>query len=309
MQDTATLQQPAYDVSLMGVVKGALDSFGIRRTSAEAFTLSGHAFVINVHGELCPSGPYCWNYAGFFELLANLGLAAEELGTALPSDAAEQKAQLEARVCAAFDDGAVCSLLHLDNQLLLGHDGSGFSMAQPWGAEVPTTPARLSFGSWQEYVDGPPLTFFRFTPCGGAGSSSKAVFAALAFAVDVWRRPRRFAMEGYGMGPDGYANWLAGIDAGFAGEHGNWWNGVVWAECREHAGDYFQALAAAEFPGPIDQEEARQLAIGYRSAAKLLYRASDKGAAAGDKRGFVEQAWRLEEDCVARIEKLLASAS
>lgn len=308
MQATsAILQQPPYDTSLMGVVKGALDYFGIRQTPAEAFALSGHAFVINVHEELCPSSPYCWNYAGFFELLANLGLAVEELGTALPSAAADEKAQLEARVCAALDEDAVCSLLHLDNQLLLEYDDNGLSMTQPWGGEVASTPARLSFGSWRECAEGPPMTFFKFSR-GTPASSSKQVFAALAFAVDVWRQPRRFAMEGYGMGPDAYANWLAAIDGGFSGQHGNWWNGVVWAECRERAGDYFQALAAADFPGPIDQEQARQLAIDYRSAAKLLVRASAKAAAANDKRGFVEQAWNLEEGCVARVEELVDTA-
>ena len=65
----------------MGVAKGALDYYGIARTPGQAFVLSGHAFLMNVHEELCPSGPYLWRYDRFYELLTNLGLAMQNAGT------------------------------------------------------------------------------------------------------------------------------------------------------------------------------------------------------------------------------------
>ena len=40
--------------------------YGISRAPCEAFVLSGHAFLMNVHEELCPSGPYLWRYDRFF---------------------------------------------------------------------------------------------------------------------------------------------------------------------------------------------------------------------------------------------------
>ena len=293
---TGNLQQPPYDTSMMGVVKGALDHYGIKRTPGEAFALSGHAFVINVHEELCPSGPYCWDFRPFFALLRNLGLAGEELGSLVPgASSAAEKAQVERRIRDALGEGAVCSLLNLENQLVLGADDNGLTMAQPWGDQVESTPARLSFGSWREYGFGPPVTFFKFTPCELA-SPAKAVYAALDFARRVWRDLP--AQAHYGLGGQAYANWLAAIDAGHGAEHGNWWNGVVWAECRQRAGDYFQDLAAADYPGALDQERARQLAVKYRNIAKLLYRASDKTATQAQKRRFVEEAGDIEADCV-----------
>ena len=54
--DSTSLVQPPYDTGLVGVVKGALDHYGIDTAPAETFVLSGHAFVINIHEELCPSG-------------------------------------------------------------------------------------------------------------------------------------------------------------------------------------------------------------------------------------------------------------
>lgn len=299
---TDELEQPPYDTSMMGVVKGALDHYRIACTPGRAFFLSGHAFVINVHEELCPSGPYCWRCEGLFDLLRNLGLDMEPLGMLMPSADAAAKAELEAKVRAALDDGAVCSLLNLDNQLVLGYDDVGFVMAQPWGEAIDSTPARLSFGTWSECQAGPPVTFFRHRPC--ERPAADPIAAALDFALDVWRQPQRFAEERYGVGAGAYANWIAALDGGHGGEHGNWWNGVVWAECRQRAGDYFQDLAAAEIPVAIDRQQARQLAIAYRDLAKLLYRVSDKTASDADKRGFVEAARELEANCIERIAEL-----
>ena len=90
------------------------------------------------------------------------------------------------------------------------------------------------------------------------------------------------------------------------GEHGNWWNAVVWAECRERAGDYFQGIAASEFPGPIDRQQARHLAVDYRALSRLLYRASDRTASAEQKHQFVSKARDLEGGCVERIAELRA---
>ena len=295
------LIQPPYDTTLVGVVKGALDHYGIDTAAAETFVLSGHAFVINIHRELCPSGPYCWHHDGFHALLPNLGIRMEELATCTPDDDAETRGRLEARVRNAMDRGSVCSVLNLDHQLLIGYDDTGFDLAQPWGeGNVDSTPRRLTFGAWPEFANGPPVTLFEITPC-AQRSRSKAIAESLDFAVDFWRSPDRFAYDDYATGRLAYDYWLAAIDADHGDEHGNWWNGVVWGECRERAGDYFQDLAAAEFAGPVDQRQARELAIDYRALGRLLYRAADKTATPADKRRFVEQARDLEDGCVERI--------
>lgn len=300
----AGLEQPPYDTSLMGVVKGALDHCGLDHTAAEAFVVSGHAFVINIHEELCPSGPYVWNYEPFMRLVRNLGLEMAPLGTLLAATSTpDEKAELEDKVKNAMDQGAVCSLLNLDNQLLLGYDDEGFIAAQPWSG-VDSTPGRMTFGTWKEYTAGPPVTFFQFTE---APPPSKAsVHEALDFALEVWENSERYAEERYGLGAAAYANWLGAIDAGQGNEHGNWWNAVVWAECRERAGDYFQSVAAAEFPGAIDRQCARLLAVDYRALSRLLYRASDKTAPAEQKHLLVTKARDLDSRCVERIADLRA---
>jgi hypothetical protein len=61
------LAMPRYNTTMMGVLKGVLDYFALPTTDAYVFGVSGHAFLINIHNRLCPSGPYCWNSSGMME--------------------------------------------------------------------------------------------------------------------------------------------------------------------------------------------------------------------------------------------------
>ena len=303
------LTQPPSDTSLLGVVQGALAHYRLDATCHEAFVLSGHAFVINIHEALCPSGPYCWNFRPVLELVGNLGLRVEEIGALAPATSTvQERAGLEAKVREAMAEGAVCGLLGLDHQLILREEEGGFQVAQPWGDAVQSTPARLSHGTWREYRAGPPVAFFKFTASEQPKPPERAALeAALDFALDAWQRPDKYAQEGYAMGDAAYAAWLRGVDADHD-DHGHWWNAVVWGECREQAGDYFQRLAAAEYPGPVDREAARGLARQYRNLAKRLYLASDKAASTDEKRWLIAEARELDADCVARLAALRQSA-
>ena len=293
------LQQPPYNTTMMGVVKGALDYYGIARTPGEAFVLSGHAFLMNVHEELCPSGPYLWRYDRFLELLTNLGLAMRNAGTLTPTADPARRAALEERLRGAIDAGVVCSLLNMEHQLLLGYDGDGFMLAQPWGPDCSMTPARLSFGTWREFRDGPPVTFFTLTTCSPRPES--AVSDAMDFALDLWRHPERYTEAPYAFGARAYDTWLDAIDGGHGDGVGSWWNALVWAECRARAADYLQDLSDDDAPGPFGDGAARWLAARYRSVSDLLNRAADKSGSADDKRRLIAEARAVEASCVDRI--------
>lgn len=293
------LVQPPCETSMMGVVKGAMDRLGVKTALAEAFFLSGHAFLINIHDEICPSGPYVWNWDEFFRLLPNAGIRMTHLATLMPAATPSERAPVEAKVRTAMAEGAVCSLVHLDHQLIVGHDDEGFALAQPWPG-MESTPARLTYGTWAECQSGPPVTFFRLDACDPP--SAQPVEDALAYAVDLWEHPDRHSDEPYAVGDGAYAKWLAAIDAGPKDAHGNWWNAVVWAECREHAADYFLSLASsANGEGPLSPEDARWLANRYRDVNRLLRLASDRESAATDKRRHVAEARELDRACVHRI--------
>jgi len=48
--------------NLIGCLKGCADYFNLNISTSWLFGASGHAFLINIHDEICPSGPYCWNH-------------------------------------------------------------------------------------------------------------------------------------------------------------------------------------------------------------------------------------------------------
>jgi hypothetical protein len=74
------LKMYPFNTTLMGVLKGVFEYFRIPVSDPWLFGGSGHAFLINIHEELCPSGPYVWNYKTFFELVRKLGIEMKDLG-------------------------------------------------------------------------------------------------------------------------------------------------------------------------------------------------------------------------------------
>ena len=302
MDRPGALTQPPYDTSLLGVVVAALRHYRIARGPAEAFVLSGHAFAINIHTDLCPSAPYCWNYRPCLEMLRGIGLQMREIGTLMPTADAAEKRRLEARVRAALEQGTVCSLLNLDHQLVLGRDNGGFLLAQPWGPEPPSTPARLTFGTWPECQTGPPVEFVAFTPCEPA--SPTPLENALAFAVDAWRRPAGMTEEPYGFGPEAYERWLAALESDDIDVHGNWWNASVWGECRAFAAEYFTTAAHVGGAAWLDAATARSLAERYASLATTLRGAADRTVSNAKRRDLIAEARDLDAGCMERLDAL-----
>lgn len=290
------LKQAPFNTTMMGVLRGALDYHGIPASDAFLFGASGHAFLINIHKELCPSGPYCWNHAPVLDLIANLGVRMTLLGFCDAAAAGGERARLEERVRALLDKGAPCSLVNMEHQLITGYDDAGFITAQPWPGCSEFPPARLTFGAWDELGDTFHVSFHSLTPVAPA-QRSDAVQASLRYAVDLHRNPAAHTSVDYGAGPLAYANWVRAVEDGHGASHGNWWNAVVWAECRRHAAAYFEEIAG-EYVAPDD---AALLAREYRAIGDLLMRCSDRQASDHTKIELLDEAARRETDCIERI--------
>ena len=304
-QPREALAQPPFDTSLLGVVSGAMRHYGLDHAPEELFVLSGHAFAINMHRDLCPSSPYCWATNRCVELLANLGLEFRALGMLAPGADAEDKHRLEDEVRAELERGGVCSLLNLDHQLILGHQDAGFALAQPWGPEAPSTPARLTFGTWAECQSGPPVGFFRLAPC--PPRSATPLADAVDFAVGAWRRPTALTETPYGFGPNAYEHWLAALERDDFDEHGNWWNASVWGECRRFAGRYFSSLGE-DAPDWLDVASAQWLGERYGHVSERLRGVADHSRPVAARRSLVAEARELDAACIERLEGLRSGA-
>ncbi|MBI2301391.1 MAG: hypothetical protein HYU66_21000 [Armatimonadetes bacterium] len=287
------LRQPCNNSTLMGVMRGAADYFGLDVTTPMLYGLSGHAFLINIHTALCPSGPYCWNREPFFRLLRNLGIETTELGFFWKEGGACPRAEVEQRLREALDSGLPCFLVNMEYQLLTGYDETGFLTAQPWAPHMDFPPKHLTFGTWEELGQEIHIDFhiLRSVP---PLDRPRAVRESLSYARDLWRNPASHTSEDYGVGPSAYRNWIQAVRDGHGPSHGNWWNGTVWAECRQNASAYM-----AELDGILPQ--AAELAPKYARVAALLGQASDKELGDAEKIEALTEAAELDHACAERL--------
>ena len=281
--------------------EGAADFHGIEVSTPALY--GGHAFVANIHNELCPSGPYCWRIDLYLKLLKNLGLEIEDHGFVHSKTTQEERTAVENKLKTHLDSNIPCSVLNMDNQLITGYDETGFVLAQPWGQMDDVTPGHLTFGSWKEFGDEIHMNFFTIR-------KSSAIEPALAcrenlkYALDLYKNPLTHTEEAYGVGPIAYQKWIKAVENGHGSEHGAWWNGMVWGECRSMASAYFGEIAesfpaAALLAAPLKEK--------YGAIGKLLIKAADKEMASEDKIKLLEKAESTEASCIDGI-AALASA-
>ncbi|MFB3908909.1 MAG: hypothetical protein ACE15D_10950 [Candidatus Eisenbacteria bacterium] len=284
---------------MMGVLKGVADYYGLDLDAATVYGLSGHAFLINIHTQICPSGPYVWKQENARPLIEGMGLRMVDLGFFDAGAKESERAEVEGRLYAALDRAIPCSLVNLENQILTGYDRTGFFCAQPWAPKIEFPPGRLTFGSWEELGKEFHVDFYAIERAHPVGRR-EAIRASLEYAIDLWTHPSAHSMPGYGVGPSAYDNWIAAVPES-GSSHGNWWNATVWGECRRMAAEYFAAIAKGD--GSV-AGICEPLSGAYRRIAENLEKASSKTMDAGEKVDLLRQAKVLEAGAVEKIEKL-----
>ena len=296
------LMQPPLNTSMMGVLKGASDYYGLDLTAPTVYALSGHAFLINIHIRLCPSGPYCWKLEDAMPLIQNMGLRMTDLGFFGLEAKKEARTVVERKLREALDEAIACSLLDMDNQLVTGYDDTGFLLAQPWGSEVEFTPERLSFGTWKEFGDEIHANFYTIERSQPSDRRT-AILESLDYAADMHRNPAEHSLDDYGVGPLAYDNWVGAIPM-HGSDHGNWWNATVWSECRQMAAEFFSQI------GNECKDVAQlcsRLSDEYLRIANNLEQVSEKTMAADEKIGLLRQTKDMEEMTVEGLGRLAAA--
>jgi len=298
----ANIKQPPFNTSMMGVIRGVLDYYGFKFSDAMAYAGSGHAFLINVHEVICPSGPYVWKYDGFIRLLRNLGLEMIDLGFIHSGNKVAERAELEQKIRQHLDQGTSCSFCNMENQIVTGYEADHFLLTQPWSCVTDITPLTLTFGTWVEFGKEIHANFYAFKKI-AAAAENKVIRDSLEYAVDLFTNPGKYSVPKYGIGALAYDNWVKGVEQGHGKDHGNWWNGTVWAECRSRAADYFAEIAG-KVPVPA-AASARDLSASYREIASGLERISDKEMDPVEKIGIIKVLKKMEINAVDSIKGLI----
>ena len=221
-------------VSHLGCIKGCLDYLGLDVSDAWLFGATGHAFVINVHEVVCPSGPTAWDTEMLFKLGKNIGYEADGVfGMRTAGDLAEKQKQAWEHVKAAIDQGLPCYGWELDipeYYVVYGYDDTGFYFSGP-GCDEGKGPK-----PWQELGDTEisVLEMCSVKP-GQTADDVQAVKEALTSALEHATSPAKWIFPKYKAGLAGYDTWIRALESGTADGFGMAYNAAVWGECRGYA--------------------------------------------------------------------------
>lgn len=314
IMELANLQQPPLDTTLMGCIKGACDYFDHDLSVPMLFGLTGHAFLINIHSELCPSGPYVWDKERFYGLLSQIGIRNVGCHQRLKDTDPQRVRQIEGELKTALDNGKLCMLDFLEHQLVAGYDEGGLILLQPWNGRADSEIPALTFGSWEECLA---LEGWAHVTVLENESEPRPLLEiateALTYATEMYQDPARFEFPAgvpgagqYRIGDRAYESWIAGVEKGLGNTHGHWWNAKVWSECRRNAGEFFTQLAEL-LESPEARRTCEALHEVYADIAGSLEKAGNRDLAKGEQAKLLAGAREREREAGSGLEELLAA--
>ena len=237
--------EPLWMTRVGGLI-GAAKYLKLDASPAWIYGATGHAFALNIHEALCPSGPTAWPAEKTDLLAANLGLLVETFQThASEPDAGARQEAIWTKARHAIDDGLPCLAWWLDHgewYVVVGYDEKGDYLFDDVGrwigrkhharlADNPTGMAIL-------------LTIMRGMPI---DDDRTTVREALAFAVA--HGAGEHSHDKWHTGLAGYDAWIKALSdtaliatdktVGF----GMAYNAQCWAETRRHAAPFLTGAA------------------------------------------------------------------
>jgi hypothetical protein len=254
-------------VSQLGCMKGCLDYLGVQVSDAWLYGASGHAFILNIHEVVCPSGPTAWNTSGMIEIVQNVGCRVESLLVHKSAgDFEQKKEQAWERTRETIDQGLPCYGWELDIPefyVVYGYDEDGYYFSGPMH-DSGSGPK-----PWRELGESE-IGFIEmfFMDKGPAADDRTLVKQSLEFAIQHSRNPKEWILPQYKSGLGGFESWIDTLDAQTANPMGMAYNSVLWAECR-HFAPLFLEEAGKRLNGDMKTllDEAKE---HYTASAKSL---------------------------------------
>ncbi len=219
-------------VTHLGCIKGCLEYLGIDVSDAWLYGATGHAFVINIHEELCPSGPTAWKTEALFELGKNIGYVVDRVvGFKSAQDFAEKQRLAWKIVRESIDKSLPCYAWELDIPefyVVYGYDEVGYYFRHFDNSGKGPKP-------WDELgKTGIGVLEMCAVKPGKAADDAYTVKSAFEFVLEYSKSPPQ-PKNPYKAGIAGYDNWISALETGKVNGFGNAFNAVVWNECRGFA--------------------------------------------------------------------------
>jgi hypothetical protein len=263
--------------------------------------------MINIHADLCPSGPYAWKHDQFWLAMRNMGIRKVDTVDIKKGALQAELDQAEKKIRAHLDAGKLCVMDFLEHQLVSGYDTKGFIILQPWKGESKMELPSLTFGTWKEALDREGWVMFTLLEKDDLRSDETSLLrSALTTAIRIQTSPQDFQLPGYQVGDGAWEWWLAGIDKGLGKSHGHWWNGMVWEECRRLAAEFFEGLEPSMQNGQA-RKLCNELASLYKECGAQLNIAKDRKAPADTQKAALVKGRDLDRKCTDLMKELLVA--
>ncbi len=266
MKKIESLQwEPAW-TSHLGCLKGCAQFLGGDISTAWLYGATGHAFIINMHNEVCPSGPTAWRKEHFLSLIQNAGIVTDAIvGFKKMANFHQKQQEVWDRTRKAIDEEVPVIAWEAgipEFYIVNGYDNAGYytSGPKPKFSEAPEP------FPWNKLGDsGIGVLEVYFVGLGKPPDDLSVLKDALKFADDFKSSPAVWVFQDYASGLSAYDRWIRALQNKKAHPWGMAYNTAVWHECRHYAkefmneaverigGIYSQLLKeAAEYYGEIE---------------------------------------------------------
>lgn len=225
-------------VSHLGCIKGCLEYLNMDVSDAWLFGATGHAFILNVHEVVCPSGPTAWKTEMLFKLGENIGYTVDGVfGTKSDADFAEKQKLAWEKTKQAIDEGLPCYGWELDipeYYVVNGYDERGYHYRD-------FNNSGRGPKQWKELGDTEigVLEMYIVKP-GNPADDVQTVKEAFGFVLEHSKSPAKWIFPKYKSGLAGFDNWIHALENGKADGFGVAHNAVVWSECRNSAVEFLK---------------------------------------------------------------------
>jgi hypothetical protein len=226
-------------VSHLGCIKGCLEYLKLDVSDAWLFGATGHAFIINMHEIVCPSGPTAWNTEMLFRLGKNIGYTIEGVfGRKSDIDFALKQKSAWEKTKQALNEGLPCygwELAIPEYYVVYGYDDKGYYFSGPMCDPEKGPKSWEGLGNSEIGV----LEMYCVKP-GHVSDDTKTVKEAFEFALEHSKSPEKRIFPKYKAGLSGFDSWINALERGIAHSWGMAFNAAVWSECRGFAVEFLK---------------------------------------------------------------------
>jgi hypothetical protein len=229
--------QPLW-TTYMQCLKALSDYLDLGNSTPWVFGATGHAFIMNISPDLCPSGPTAFSQKPINALTSNLGFDLS--GTIFDKTAGDFKAQQETAwnmTRMAIDNDLPSFgwelkipeyyVIHgYDKENYLFYDQDGKTLKKKWN----------TLGESQIGV----VSIFSASPVKKKGGTNKTLKDAFTFALEFSRKPKEWTYPSYTTGLKAYDTWIDSLQQEKFNPFGLAYNAQVWAECRTYAVEFLK---------------------------------------------------------------------